>query len=148
MAWPNLRAAMPLTVMVRDVMDKRVVPVIYMATVDEAVKKMLENNVWSLVVERKGAPWGVVTERDVIRRCVAKGLSTAKTSVGSISTSPIITISPDATMREAMDAMAAREIRRLFVVEKGKIIGRITQTEVFQSTIDVMETLTSLSNVQ
>jgi len=129
-------------------MDKRVVSVIYMATVDEAVKKMLQNNVWSLLVERKGAPWGVVTERDVIRRCVAKGLSTTKTSVGSISTSPVVTIAPDATMREAMDAMAARQIRRLFVVEKGKIIGRITQTEIFQSTIDVMETLSSIANVQ
>jgi len=139
---------MPLTVKVRDVMDKRVVSVIYMATVDEAVKKMLQNNVWSLLVERKGAPWGVVTERDVIRRCVAKGLSTTKTSVGSISTSPVVTIAPDATMREAMDAMAARQIRRLFVVEKGKIIGRITQTEIFQSTIDVMETLSSIANVQ
>lgn len=139
---------MPLTMKVRDVMDKRVVSIIYMATVDEAVKKMLQNNVWSLVVERKGAPWGVVTERDVIRRCVARGLSTAKTAVGSISTSPIITIPPDASMREAMDAMAARGIRRLFVVEKGKILGRITQTEVFQSTIDFMETLSSLSNVQ
>jgi CBS domain-containing protein len=148
MARPDIRAAMPLTVKVRDVMDKRVVSVIYMATVDEAVKKMLENKVWSLVVERKGAPWGVVTERDVIRRCVAKGLSTAKISVGSISTTPIVTISPDATMREAMDAMASREIRRLFVVERGRIIGRITQTEVFQSTIDVMETLSSLSNAQ
>jgi predicted transcriptional regulator len=51
-------------------------------------------------------------------------------------------------MKEAMDAMAAREIRRLFVVERGRIIGRITQTEVFQNTIDVMETLSSLSNVQ
>jgi CBS domain-containing protein len=139
---------MPLEMRVKDVMDKRVVSVIYMASVDEAVKKMIENNVWSLVVERKGAPWGVVTERDVIRRCVAKGLPTGKTSVGSISTSPLITIGPEATMKDAMDAMAAREIRRLFVVEKGKIVGRITQTEVFRSTLDVMETLSSISDVQ
>lgn len=139
---------MPVTVKVKDVMDTRVVSVGYMTTVDEAVKRMIQNNVWSLVVERKGAPWGVVTERDVLRRCLAKGLSTAKTSVGSISSAPLITIGPEATMREAMERMAAKEVRRLFVVEKGRIIGRITQTEVFQSTIDVMETLSSLSNVQ
>lgn len=137
---------MPVTMRVKDVMDKRLVPVGYMATVDIAAKKMVQNNVWSLLVERKGAPWGVVTERDILRRCLAEGLSTTKTSVGSIASSPLITIGPDATMKEAMDLMATKEIRRLFVVEKGKIVGRITQTEVFQSTLDVMETLSSLSN--
>ena len=138
---------MPIAMKVKDVMDKRVISVGYTATVDEAVKRMIENDVWSLVVERKGAPWGVVTERDILRRCLAKGLSTSKTSVGSISSSPLITIGPEATMREAMAAMTAKEVRRLFVIEKGKMIGRITQTEVFQSTIDVMETLSSLSDV-
>lgn len=139
---------MPVTMKVKDVMDTRVVLVGYMVTVDEAVKRMIQNNVWSLVVERKGAPWGVVTERDILRRCLAKGLSTAKTSVGSISSAPLLTIGPDATMREAMDKMVAKDVRRLFVVEKGKIMGRITQTEVFQSTIDVMETLSTLTNAQ
>ena len=135
---------MPVTVKVKDVMDKRLVSVGYMTTVDEAVKRMIQNNVWSLVVERKGAPWGVVTERDVLRRCLAKGRSTAMTSVGSISSAPLLTIGPEATMKEAMDKMAAKDVRRLFVVEKGRIIGRITQTEVFQSALDVMETLSSL----
>ncbi len=127
-------------------MDKRLVSVPYMATVDEAVKQMIQNNVWSLVVERKGAPWGVVTERDVLRRCLVKGLPTSKTSVGTIASSPIVTIGSEATIREAMGKMAANEIRRLFVVEKGKMIGRVTQTELFQSTLDVMEALSSLSS--
>ena len=138
---------MPVTVKVKDVMDTRVVSIGYMAPVDEAVKQMIQNNVWSVVVERKGAPWGVVTERDVMRRCLGKGLSTAKTSAGSIASSPLITTGTEATMKEAMDKMAAKDVRRLFVVDKGRIIGRITQTEVFKSTIDVMETLSSLSNL-
>ena len=127
-------------------MDTRLVTIGYMATVDEAVKKMIQNNVWSLLVERKGAPWGIVSERDVLRRCLVKGLSIEKTSVGSIASSPLITIGPEASMKQAMDVMTTKDIRRLFVVEKGRIIGRITQTEVFQSTLDVMETLTSLSS--
>lgn len=137
---------MPVTIRVKDVMDSRVVHIGYTATVDEAVRRMIENDVWSLVVERKGTPWGVVTERDILRRCLAKGLTTSKTSVGNISSSPMVTIGPEASIKEAMDSMASKDIRRLFVVEKGKIVGRITQTEVFQSTIDVMETLTSLSD--
>ena len=137
---------MPLTVKVKDVMDKRVVTVGYTISVDEAVKRMLQNDVWSLLVERKGTPWGVVTERDIMRRCMVKGLCTDKTSVGSISSAPLITIGPEATMKQAMDKMAANNIRRLFVVDKGRIIGRITQTEIFQSTLSVMETLSELSN--
>ena len=45
-----------------------------------------------------------------------------------------------------MDVMAARDIRRLFVMEKGKTIGRVTQTEAFQNILSVMELLSSLSN--
>jgi CBS domain-containing protein len=138
---------MPVTMKVQDVMDRNVVTVDANASVDDAVKTMIQNKVWSLVVERKGASEGVVTERDVIRRCVAKGLPTAKTTVGSIASSPLITIGPDATLREAMDLMAAKDVRRLFVVDKGKIVGRVTQTEVFQSTLSVMEILSSLTNV-
>jgi CBS domain-containing protein len=137
---------MPVTMKVKDVMDRNVVSIDSGATVDDAVQKMIQNKVWSLVVEKKGSPDGVVTERDVIRRCLAKRLSTSGTTAGSIASSPLITIGPDAALREAMDIMAAKDIRRLFVVENGRIVGRVTQTEVFQSTLSVMEVLSSLSN--
>ena len=88
----------------------------------------------------------MVTERDVIRRCLGRGLDPAKTPVGGIASSPLITTGPEATIREAMDLMAGKDIRRLFVVDKGKIIGRVTQTELFQSTLSVMEILSSLSD--
>jgi len=137
---------MPVTMKVKDVMDKNVVTIDSDATVDVAVRKMVEARVWSLVVQKKGSSEGVVTERDVIRRCLAKGLSSAKTTVGSIASSPLVTIGPEATLREAMDVMAAKDIRRLFVMDRGKIIGRVTQTEAFQSTLSVMEIISSLSN--
>jgi CBS domain-containing protein len=137
---------MPVTMKVKDVMDTKVFSLDASSTVDDAIKSMIKNGVWSLIVERRGLPEGVVTERDVIRRCLGKGMVPSKTSVGSIASSPLVTIDPNATLREAMDVMAAKDIRRLFVVDKGKIIGRVTQTEVFQSTLSVMEILSSLSN--
>ena len=136
---------MPVTVKVKDVMDTKVHALDEGATVEEAIRVMIQKNVWSLVVERNKVPQGVVTERDVIRRCLGKGLVASKTQVGSISSSPIVTIGSEAGVREAMDKMAAKDIRRLFVVENGKIIGRVTQTELFQSTLSVMEILSSLS---
>lgn len=136
---------MPIILKVKDVMDDNVHLIDGDTTVDGAIKLMVENNVWSLIVEMKGRPEGVVTERDIIRRCLSKGMTPSGTSVRSIASSPVLSISPEASIREAMDLMAAKEVRRLFVIDQGKIIGRVTQTGLFKSTLSVMETLTSLS---
>jgi CBS domain-containing protein len=130
---------------VGDVMDTNVVSVRSGTTVADAVKTMVKENVWSLVVEVKGLPEGVVTERDILRRCLAKGLLPDKVLVESIMSSPLITISPDANIREAMSIMVEKEIRRLFIVEKGKIRGRVTQTRLFESSLQVMLNLSNLS---
>ncbi|MEM0442814.1 MAG: CBS domain-containing protein [Candidatus Caldarchaeum sp.] len=134
---------MPVTLRVRDVMDRKVVEVDESDTVLDVVKKMIENDVWSVVITRNKLPVGVVTERDVIRRCIAKGCSLTM-RVGEIMSSPIEVISPDASLGEAMAKMAEKNIRRLFVVEGGKITGRVTQTELFENTLNVMMTLSAL----
>lgn len=136
---------MPITLLIKDVMDKKVVSIEHDATVAQAIKKMVESHVWSLVVEKQGLPVGVVTERDTLKRCIAKDLLPGKMTVDKIMSSPLISVRPDATIREAMGTMAEKDIRRLFVVEKGKIVGRITQTMLFDSSLDVMMTLSSLS---
>lgn len=136
---------MSVTLRVRDVMDKKVIAIDAGATIADAIRQMLKANVWSLLVERRGLPEGVVTERDVIRRCVGKGLSPDKMQVEKIMTSPLVTIGADATIREAMSQMVEKDIRRLFVVENGKIVGRVTQTTLFESTMELMSSLSSLS---
>ena len=126
-------------------MDKNVVSIDAAATVADAIKEMLRSNVWSLLVEKRRLPEGVVTERDVIRRCLGKGVTPDRMPVERIMTSPLITIGSDATIREAMSLMVEKDVRRLFVVEKGKIVGRVTQTSLFESTLEVMSSLSSLS---
>jgi signal-transduction protein with cAMP-binding, CBS, and nucleotidyltransferase domain len=137
---------MPVTLRVRDVMDKKIVQLDEKATIAQAIKAMLDNEVWSLVITRNNLPVGVVTERDIIRRCIGKGGS-LNMAVGEIMSSPIETISPDASLGEAMAKMVEKNIRRLFVVEQGKIIGRVTQTELFENTLNVMMTLSSLKSM-
>ncbi|MCS6770333.1 MAG: CBS domain-containing protein [Candidatus Caldarchaeum sp.] len=124
-------------------MDRKVVELDENATILDAVKKMIDNDVWSLVITRNKLPVGVVTERDVIRRCIAKGCALTM-RVGEIMSSPIEVITPEASLGEAMAKMAEKNIRRLFVVEGGKIIGRVTQTELFENTLNVMMTLSAL----
>ncbi len=135
---------MPIVVKVRDVMDKKVVVLDEKMTCIDAIKMMLEKKVWSVLVSRQGLPVGVVTERDIIRRVIAQGKDVNKVSLGEIMSSPLITVGPDEPIGRAMELMASNEIRRVFVVEEGKIIGRVTQTEAFRHILDVMMTLASL----
>jgi len=135
---------MPITVKVREIMDKNVVTIDSSSSVSQAIEKMIQAKVWSLIVVRQDLPVGVVTDRDILRRCAAMGHYPDKVKVEEIMSSPIITIEPDATAGEAMRTLTNKEVRRLYVVEGGKITGRVTQTGLFRSMLDVMTTLASL----
>jgi len=130
---------------VEDVMDRNVVTIDSADTVEEAVNTMIRAKVWSLLVVTQGLPQGVVTERDVIRRCVSGRLAPDKVKVRTIMSSPLITIGPDATIREAMGMMVEKDVRRLYVIERGKVVGRVTQTHLFQSNFDLMMSLSGLA---
>ncbi|MFZ8857397.1 MAG: cyclic nucleotide-binding/CBS domain-containing protein [Candidatus Caldarchaeales archaeon] len=134
---------MPITVRVRDVMETNVPTIDAKATVMEAVQRMVKENVWSFLVTKEGLPVGVVTERDILRRCISKGYS-LNMRVEEIMSSPIITIGPDEPVGRALQIMAEKNVRRLYVVEGGKVIGRITQTKSMESLLDVLLTLQSL----
>jgi CBS domain-containing protein len=127
-------------------MEDKVVTLEGSTNVADAVKMMLEKKVWSLVVAKGGLPVGVVTERDVIRRCYAKGLTPERTSLESVMSSPLVTIEPDAPLGQAMAVMADKNIRRVFVVDKGKIVGRITQTGAFGHMLNIMMALSDVSH--
>ena len=133
----------PVALRVRDVVEGNVVTIEATRSVADAVKHMVANEVWSLVVTRNGLPVGVVTERDIIRRCYAKGSLPEKVTVESVMTSPLTTIDPEASLGEAMLVMEEKKVRRLFVVEKGKITGRITQTGALAQMLDVMMALSA-----
>jgi len=135
---------MPLTLRVRDVMEGGVIMLDGDRPIIEALKKMLENNVWSVVVTVNGIPTGVVTERDILRRAVIKGFDLEKVPLKNIMSCPLITISPDASFGEAWKLMVEKDIRRIYVVEGGKIIGRVTRAGLFQKLLDAVLALASL----
>jgi CBS domain-containing protein len=135
---------MPITLRARDLMDANVVFSDASTTVIDAVKKMVELNVWSLVVQKQGLPVGVVTDRDILRRCVARGLRMESAKLEEIMTAPLISIAPDAHIGEVMEKMVEKAIRRVYVIENGKVVGRITQTMLFEDSLNVMESLSSV----
>lgn len=125
-------------------MDNKVFTVDTANTVSQAIEKMIKAGVWSLVVEERGMPVGVVTDRDILRRCASLGHYPDKVGIQQIMSSPILTIDPDATIGEAMKMLIDKGVRRVYVVEGGKIVGRVTQTGLFRNMLDLMATLASL----
>lgn len=136
---------MPISVKVKDVMDTNLVFIESGTTVTDGIKKMVDRNVWSFLVTKNGLPMGVVTERDILRRCLAKGTSPDRMKVEEIMSSPLLTIDADLVIGEAMHMMIAKDVRRLYVVEGGKVVGRVTQTAVFDNVFEAMESLLTVA---
>jgi CBS domain-containing protein len=125
-------------------MDPNVVTIDSQQTVSQAIEKMIQTGVWSLLVERQGLPVGVITDRDILRRCAAMGHYPDRVRVEEIMSSPIITITSDARAGEALKTMIEKNVRRLYIVDAGKIIGRVTQTGLSRNLLDVMIALVSV----
>ena len=90
-------------------------------SVFEAANLMSSNQVGCLVIVSGEEPIGIVTERDIVRRVVAKKLS-LETKISEVMSKSLITIGPDASLKEAARVMSSNKIRRLPVLKQKKII--------------------------
>lgn len=96
------------------------------ATVYEAVERMVELGVGSLLVTEEGEIAGIVTERDYLRRVTLQGRTEQETRVREIMSSPLIVATPETTVDECMALMTDRRIRHLPVVEEGAVVGLVS----------------------
>lgn len=98
------------------------------STVAEAAKIMAEHNMGSIFIESRGKIQGIMTERDVVRKIATKGTDSRRIMVYEIMTSPIISVSGDTTLEQASEIMSKNKIRRLAIVDKGDIVGKVTSS--------------------
>jgi CBS domain-containing protein len=96
------------------------------ASVFEAVERMVEMNVGSLLVTEAGEIAGIVTERDYLRRVTLEGREERETPVREIMSSPLIVVTPETTIDQCMALMTDRRIRHLPVVEEGAVVGVVS----------------------
>jgi len=87
------------------------------ATVFDAVKRMVEANVGSILVTDGGQIVGIMTERDYLRKITLEGRTSRETQVGEIMSAPLVYVTPQTTIEECMAVMTDRRIRHLPVVE-------------------------------
>jgi CBS domain-containing protein len=113
---------------VKDVMTKTVITVESNKTVTEAAALMAENDVGNLIVMEDNTPIGIVTERDFVRRVLAKDKN-PKTRISEVMSTPLRVIDPDAPLKEAARKMVRKRIRRLPVIKDNKLVGIITAAD-------------------
>ena len=116
-----------------DVMTKHVVDIQLDATVSDAIEKMREWNVSSLLVRRQDSTdtWGFMSRKDVLEKVVARGLDSDTVHVYEIMTKPVITVPPNCSLRDCAALMVRADIRRVLVFDGQDIVGIVSSSDIF-----------------
>lgn len=122
-----------MSLKVEDVMVEEIVSVSEKATVMEAAELMSENKIGCLIVVRKGKPVGIVTETDMVKRVILGLMDPGDIEVGEIMSKPLVVGNPQMDIDEASRIMRRRKIKKLPVVEKGRLVGLVTTTDIVRS---------------
>ena len=113
---------------VKDIMTKNVVSICVDNSVFEAAELMSSKQVSCLVIMDGEVPIGIVTERDIVRRVVAKKMP-LDTKVSEIMSKSLITVDPDASLKEAARLMSSNKIRRLPVLKQNRLVGIVVAAD-------------------
>jgi CBS domain-containing protein len=118
---------------VRDIMHSATI-IMPHVSVSEAAKIMAEKNIGSILIgdyNKNGI--GIITERDILKKIVAKGLDPSVIMVEDVMTRELITVDHDTNIEKANKIFREKNIRRLPVTENGKIIGMVTTRDATKS---------------
>ena len=111
---------------VREIMTKNVVRIHPDEPVEVAARALAHYNVGAMpVCGSDGRLCGVVTDRDLVTRCVASGRNAGQTAVRDVMTGRVVTIGPEMEVSAAAHLMGREQVRRLPVVENGKLCGMV-----------------------
>ena len=133
---------------VRDLMNPSVISITPGESAALAARLLSRHNVGSLpVCGEDGHLRGIVTDRDIVTRCIAAEEDPAQTPVRDIMTRNCATVSPGDDCREATRVMAAQQVRRLPVTEGGKIVGIVSLGDLAKCQAFDMEAAKALSEI-
>jgi CBS domain-containing protein len=109
------------------------------ATVYEALSRMAEKNVGSMLVFEGSDLVGLISERDYSRKTILKGRLSRETAVREIMTTELISVHPDDDIEECMELFTDKHVRHLPVVEEGKVVGLVSIGDIVKNIIDYKE---------
>ena len=126
---------------VAEFMNKDLVQVTPDTSVKRCAEVMAAEKVSSALVTEKKKILGIVTEKDLARKIVAKGLNADKVLAKDIMTTDLVTVSPNTSLYDAMLLIEKRKIKHLPVVDHGSVVGIITAMEILRIQPSYMEIL-------
>ncbi|WP_268543486.1 cyclic nucleotide-binding/CBS domain-containing protein [Candidatus Nitrosotenuis cloacae] len=115
--------------LVHEIMKKNVIAIDASMTALDAAKMMDDASIGAIVVIDGGIAVGIITERDLVRRIVAKG-KPLSTNVKEVMSSPLVVINPDDSVWELAQLMKQRKIHRVPAVKEGRLVGMVTTSDV------------------
>ena len=115
---------------VRDAMTDNPRSISQSAPVVEAARLMREEHIGSLPITDDEQLVGMITDRDITTRVVAEAADPKTTSVGAVYSRDVVSVEPDNDLDEALQLMARHQVRRLPVVENGRLVGIVAQADV------------------
>jgi len=134
---------------VKDIMSSPVVTLDEDATSNKVATLMEENDLGCVIVSNKaGKPVGIITERDLVVRVLAKNLMPDATKANEIMTSPLVTIQPEATISEAARRMSRLDIRRLGVIYKDNLVGVISSRDILGVMPELIEIIQERTRIE
>jgi CBS domain-containing protein len=125
---------------VSDIMTRWVATVEPSRSVRDAATIMAKAHTGSLIIMDKEKPIGIVTEGD-ISKALSAGADPDKVLVRAIMSKELITVSPDLRVEDAAKLMADKQIKKLPVLERGGLVGIVTQTDIVASSFDLITSL-------
>ncbi len=112
--------------LVEELMTEKVYSIGEESSVLACAEQMEQNKIGSLFVVRDDGYVGIITEVDIVRKVVAKGLDPSAISVGVVMSHPLITIEENQSVLDANDLMEQKTIRHLGVTRKGIVVGVVS----------------------
>ncbi len=133
---------------VKDLMSGQVISIHPEETVEVAARKLAHYNVGVLpVCEAGNKICGLVTDRDLVTRCMAANRSAATTKVRQVMTGQVFSVKPDMDAAVAAHLMGRKQIRRLPVTQDGKLCGMISLGDLASREESVMDAADALSDI-
>jgi CBS domain-containing protein len=114
-----------------------------------ACRVMYENNIGSIIIVKKDdknntKPVGIITERDVVRLLGSLNPSLLQTPLHDIMSKPLVNVSINSSIRDAIQTMQQKNIRRLIVSDGEKMVGIITDKDIFRAIMNNQDLIPSL----
>jgi signal-transduction protein with cAMP-binding, CBS, and nucleotidyltransferase domain len=134
---------------VKDVMTSPVVTTEEASSANKVAGLMLDNKVGCvIVVDKAGNAIGIITERDLVVRVLAKNTVPANAKAKDFMTSPLVTVDPETLVTDAARMMSKKDIRRLGVLYKSKLVGIVSSKDILDVMPELLEIMQERTRIE